>query len=548
MKLRIKSGDDQIMSSMTDYKYWSLALSITCIKVLLMKSYHSTDFEVHRNWLSITHNLPISQWYYESTSEWTLDYPPLFAWFELLLAKFAHYFDENMLQISANGYISDKTIVFQRLTVIATDFVYFYAVLQWCQTIAKLKIRFSKQFIYDQWFHPNVILAMLFLWNPGLLLVDHIHFQYNGILSGILLLSMARVIQKRELEAAFWFAVLLNMKHIYVYISPAFFVYLLRNYCFDRHLNFKATNFAKLALIVSSVFAASFGPFLALGQMRQLMARLFPFKRGLSHAYWAPNFWALYNSADKVLGFSLKASPGANASMTSGLVQQYDHQVLPNITPIVTFVLVIVAIVPSMSFLWRRSHQNYSQILFLRCVVMCAFSSYVFGWHVHEKAILLITIPLTPLAMVSKWDAKMFNMVSVVGNYSLFPLLFKEAETLTKILLLVIYSVYSFKSLEIHHKISANKFENSFPLMNFLETIYLLGLIGIQLIYSLCPLFNVCQRYPFVPLMTTSFYCSLVLVRFELRTKTYESPPKKGRGPTIEKATNDEVQPMIQRG
>ena len=79
-------------------------------------------------------------------------------------------------------------------------------------------------------------------------------------------------LQGRCLEAAFLFAVLLNLKHIFLYMAPAYFIYLLKHYCFatqtdsESHApktkDFLLTNFIRLGSMVVAVFVISFGPFI----------------------------------------------------------------------------------------------------------------------------------------------------------------------------------------------------------------------------------------------------------------------------------------------
>ncbi|KAI3428699.1 hypothetical protein D9Q98_007523 [Chlorella vulgaris] len=481
-----------------------ILMAVTGLKVLLMPSYRSTDFEVHRNWLAITHSLPVKQWYHEATSEWTLDYPPFFAWFEWALSQAAALVDPAMLVVSNLDYASPATVLFQRLSVMATESVLLVA--SWHATRHQVR---------------SVRLAALFLTaaNPGLLMVDHMHFQYNGMLLGIFVLSLVAAAEERHLLAALLFAVLLNLKHIFLYAAPAFFIYLLRRYCRGPQALLR---FGSLATIVSATFAASFGPFVAAGQLPQLASRLFPFARGLCHAYWAPNMWALYAAYDKLLSivFGVKSSA---ASMTGGLVGVAEFAVLPQVGSAATALWTLIAMSPCLLRIWKRPEPKD----FPAAVLYCTFCSFMLGYHVHEKAVLMISVPMGVLAAAglmpgSRAEALSdFLFLNTVGCYSLFPLLFGAEEYPIKVLLLATFTVVSgtwLPQLPLEgdgggkrgsRAKKGGKAAKGRPLLPRHERLYLWGLVAVEVATSwvLPPLLK--QRLPFLPLMAVSLYCSL---------------------------------------
>nr|CAI5828151.1 unnamed protein product [Callosobruchus analis] len=194
--------------------------------------------------------------------------------------------------------------------------------------------------------------------------------------------------------------------------------------------------------------------------------------------------------------------------MTGGLVQEYEHSILPSIHPIVTILLTVIFTLPAMIKLFNLNRQPCH---FLRCLVLCALTSFLFGWHVHEKAILMAIIPLTILSIMETADGKTFLFLSTVGHYSLFPLLFPASLLLIKVLLLLLYTVYAFHSLYKMYPLSICRY--SLPLLNPLESTYLLGL-GAVFIYEngVHQLLGLDKNFPFLPLMVTSAYCSLGVI------------------------------------
>lgn len=65
---------------------------------------------------------------------------------------------------------------------------------------------------------------------------------------------------------------------------------------------------------------------------------------------------------------------------------------------------------------------------FIGAVTLCGYASFLFGWHVHEKAILLVIIPFSLLALKDRRYLGAFRPLAVAGHVSLFPLLFTAME------------------------------------------------------------------------------------------------------------------------
>ena len=203
-----------------------------------------------------------------------------------------------------------------------------------------------------------MVVMALGVFNAGLLLVDHMHFQYNGLLLGLLILCLDCANRNQHLMLTVYFSILVLMKHLFVPLATVFGVYLLATHCYINRSSSKSNpvytfsifRLLQVVLIAIVALLVCFGPFiyyanesqyfsfsqsamditasssttsssleipiepfLVLGhqipsqylhqttQILRILSQLFPFGRGLVHAYWAPNVWALYCVADKML-------------------------------------------------------------------------------------------------------------------------------------------------------------------------------------------------------------------------------------------------------
>ena len=200
------------------------------------------DFEAQRHWIEITTNLNISDWYRQTESNdlqyWGLDYPPLTAYHSWIMGQFAWIVYPDIVTLyNSRGHETFLGKVFMRSTVIISDLIlYIPASLLLLRLIRPQYTQSNntnKTSMYTN--YKSILFTFICINTPGLLLIDHGHFQYNSISIGLTLLSVYTLILGYDIYGSILFTLALNYKQMTLYYSPVFFVYLLRTCLIHHH-------------------------------------------------------------------------------------------------------------------------------------------------------------------------------------------------------------------------------------------------------------------------------------------------------------------------
>lgn len=366
--------------------------------------------------MEITTHLPISQWYFHDLEWWGLDYPPLTAYHSWLCGKLGALIDPSWFALYTSRGSDDPTLkIFMRATVVVSEYlIYVPAVVVFVR-------RFSRLSGVPSWTSSVALAAILM--QPGLILIDHVHFQYNTIMLGFVLASMSSMLAGRYYWASVFFVAALGFKQMALYYAFSVFAYLLGNCVFPR---VNIARFVGVATVTAASFAilllplilgalvdshdgldtkldqdgpipplpilAELGAYLdtkafyypVVAQLVQMIHRVFPFARGIFEDKVA-NFWCAANLVVKL--------------------RHYPQELLQK----TSLLLTLLSIIPPNAILFFRPVKTLLPLAF----AATAWGFFLFSFQVHEKSVLLPLMPMT--VMLAGADGLATEIRSWVG-------------------------------------------------------------------------------------------------------------------------------------
>ncbi|KAG6010817.1 hypothetical protein E4U21_004205 [Claviceps maximensis] len=388
------------------------------------------DYEAQRHWMEITTQLPISQWYFHDLQWWGLDYPPLTAYHSWILGKIGGLIEPAWFALFSSRGSDDPTLkIFMRATVLVSEYIIYIP------AIVVFARRYSRLNGVSTWTGSVALVAILM--QPATILIDHIHFQYNTVMLGLVLASINSMLAERYKWAAVFFVAALGFKQMALYYAFSVFAYLLGK-CFWPRINLvrlfgiglvTLASFAVLVLplIMGTLFDRHRGldsrvdidgppsplplfssvadyldtrssAYAIVEQMIQMIHRIFPFSRGLFEDKVA-NFWCALNVVVKLRNYPAALLQKAALGAT------------------------LLSIVPPNIVLFMRPEKKILPLAF----ATTAWGFFLFSYQVHEKSVLLPLMPTT-LLLAGKHglngDTRAWvGFANILGAWTMFPLL-----------------------------------------------------------------------------------------------------------------------------
>ena len=207
--------------------------------------------------------------------------------------------------------------------------------------------------------------------------------------------------------------------------------------------------------------------------------------------------------------------------MTRGLVGDSSFAILPEISPKTTFQLTLAAqsvrlLIVAEGFANESRKFGLSKLFrrpiwdnFIGAVTLCGYGSFLFGWHVHEKAILLVIVPFSLIALKDRRYLGAFRPLAVAGHVSLFPLLFTRQEFLIKAGYTVLWLNIFLLTFD---KLAAASSKPRVFLLDRFSLVYIAVSIPLIIYCSLVHRLLFVERLEFLPLMFISSYSAIGVV------------------------------------
>ncbi|KAF2498605.1 ALG6, ALG8 glycosyltransferase [Lophium mytilinum] len=386
------------------------------------------DFEAQRHWMEITTRLPVSQWYFHDLEWWGLDYPPLTAYHSWLLGAVGTLINPGWFALFTSRGLDDPSLkIYMRATVFVSEyFIYIPAAIIFLR-------RFSRLEGVNLWEASIALVAVLM--QPGTMLIDHGHFQYNTVMLGLVLGSMSSMIAGRPLWGCVFFVAALGFKQMALFYAPAFFVYLL-GICFVPRI--KTLRLIAIALVTAVSFALLYAPFL-LGvaydsyrgidmsnySVPPLLASL-PINLN-EKAWYYPIVLQFFQSVHRIFPFArgLFEDKVANvwcAIHTWHKLNQYPSALVQRAALLATS----AAIAPPCLILLIKPRKDLLPL----ALAATSWGFFLCSYQVHEKNVLLPLLPMTVLLSgkrgllpsIRAW----VGLANMLGVWTMFPLLKRD--------------------------------------------------------------------------------------------------------------------------